>query len=163
MANAMVGLANMTLSGAQSTVTFSNISQLYRDLQVVVTPKGSGGNGLMGAVYNSDTGSNYPDVFAYGEGSTAGSGVATRSFVLCSLSSIGTTFNPVLTMTVFDYSSTDKHKTTLVKYGNNDVSGVMVVSSRWASTAAVTSITFKFAGTDTFAAGSTFALYGVSA
>jgi hypothetical protein len=154
-------IGRIVLSSSQATVTFSNIPQSYSELLIVATPKGSGGNGLLGLTFNGDTGSNYTDVFMYGEGSAAGSGTATRAFVLASLSSIGTTFNPILTMSVPEYAATNRYKTSVIRYGNNDVSGVMAIASKWASLSAINSVTFKFAGTDTFATGSIFTIYGI--
>lgn len=163
MANAMVALATTTLSSAASTLTFSSIPASYRDLQIVVNLKGTGGNGLVGMRFNSDSGSNYLDVEAYGEGTAAGSSSATRTYTLYSVTSVGTDFNSTTIASVMDYAQVDKHKTTLIKYGNTNPSGVQIVANRWASTAAITSITFLFTGTDTFAAGTTFSLYGVVA
>lgn len=162
MPEAMVPLATTVLAGAVSSVTL-NIPTGYRDLQVVVSPKGSGGNGIMIARYDGDTNSNYPNTYMYGEGSAGGASATTATYNICSLSSIGTTFNPVLTMYIMDYGATDRQKVTLIRYGNNDVSGVMAVATRWTSLPAISSITFAFTGTDSFAIGSTFKIFGVLA
>jgi hypothetical protein len=67
-----------------------------------------------------------------------------------------------LTATFFDYSATDKHKTYVSQNGTSN-KGSEVAAGRWANTAAVTSLTLSSVNGWTFAAGSTFALYGVSA
>lgn len=160
--DALVALYSTTLAASASSVTIAGIpTSGFADLQIVVTPKGSGGNGILTCQFNGDASSNYINQYVYGEGTAAGSANQTSAYVTCSLSSIGTTFNPLLNMSIFDYSATNKHKTILAKYGNNDVSGVMAVASRWVSTSAISALTFKFTGTDTFAIGSTFTIYGI--
>jgi hypothetical protein len=67
------------------------------------------------------------------------------------------------TIHFFDYARTDKHKTILARA---DVSSLATeaTASRWAQTAAITSIAMTLnPGTSSFATGSTFALYGVIA
>lgn len=159
----MVALATTTLASAAATLTFGSIPATYRDLQVVINLKGTGGNGLMVMRFNSDSGSNYSDVYAYGEGSTAGSSSESTTYIPISLSSVGTDFNGNAVASIMDYAQSDKHKTALIRYNNLNPSGVQMVAGRWASTSAITSITFRFTGTDNFAIGTTFSLYGVSA
>jgi hypothetical protein len=61
---------------------------------------------------------------------------------------------------LLDYSATDKHKAALSR--TNIVSLYTVAyATRWASTSAVTSITF-FPDSGNFAANSTFALYAIA-
>jgi hypothetical protein len=162
MPEAMIPIATTVVASAVSTVTIG-VPSGYRDLQVVVSPKGSGGNGIMIMRYNNDSSTTCSNVYIYYNGSGRGGYANTDTYALCSISSIGTTFNPVLTVSVMDYSTTDKFKSSLIRYGNNDVSGTVGASSMWPSTAAITSITFGFTGTDNFAAGSTFELFGISA
>ena len=60
----------------------------------------------------------------------------------------------------FDYSATDKHKSALSRLSDAGAS-VSMSANRWASTAAITSITMT-ASTGTFSAGATFHLYGIA-
>jgi hypothetical protein len=154
-------LANLTLGSSAASVTFSSISQAYRDLILVCTGTASG-NVNLGARFNSDTGSNYSFVTMYGNGSSATSASGTDTYMPITNAGYWTTANPATaTLTVMDYSATDKHKTTLSR-GNNSAVAVDAAASRWANTAAVTSITVIGSNANTFAAGSTFELYGIA-
>ncbi len=67
-----VAIATTTLSSAASTITFSTISGSYTDLRVVLTGKAvSGGVIYPAARFNSDTGTNYSNIFLVGIGSSA--------------------------------------------------------------------------------------------
>lgn len=166
MPSALVPLANLTLGSAAATVTFSSISSSYRDLYLVCS-FGFSVTGVSPVMQlNADTGANYSFVIAQGNGSSASSpsGSAQNFMWLNYNGSYATT--PVSTMicNIMDYSATDKHKTTLVRAGDTATNGAVEMSAhRWASTAAVTSIKIYPYSSGNFVAGSTFALYGVSA
>jgi hypothetical protein len=59
---------------------------------------------------------------------------------------------------IMDYSATDKHKTILYRYDRDTLT--RADASRWANTSAITTIEWDIQG-QTFAAGSTFSLYGI--
>jgi hypothetical protein len=161
VANAMVALANLTLGSSQATVTFSSIPTAgYRDLQLVV----SGSTTLSSTIdalnlqYNGDTGGNYYHVYMTGDGSSATSGSgnqANASVGIVSSLAVSTTV-----VDIMDYSATDKHKSA-VSRGNASNWGVRANATRWASTAAITQVLVKTEANLIFAAGTTFALYGV--
>jgi hypothetical protein len=156
--SAYVPLANLTLSTTVATVTFSSISQSYRDLILVTNVAGSGGAQNI-TLINGDSGSNYNSVYMEGNGSSASSSSETNASRIVGITLAGT--NPMVSITQFlDYSATDKHKTILRRIDKSDTSTI-AVAGRWANTAAITSFTLGPAGVWT--AGSTFALYGVSA
>ena len=153
MASAFVALANITLSSAQSSVTFSNISGDYRDLRMVNFVSSANGNQDIGVEFNGTTGTSY--TYMAGFGSSTGSGFVSN--LLGYVSSAGILHQ----IDLFDYSQTNKQKSGLVRYGGpSNFSASAAV--RWANTAAITSIRF-YLGTGTFAAGSSFTLYGVAA
>lgn len=166
MPSALTPLANITLSSNATTVTFSSISQGYEDLLFVIsgTFTGTATFGAAGWRVNNDSGSNYNRVRIAGDGSSASSTTASGG-------NYGLGFNlhssnSVNIMHFLDYSSTDKHKTVITRTGASAVNTELFLG-RWASTSAITSVTFyppdAFGGTpDFFTAGSTFALYGVS-
>lgn len=164
MAKALVALANITLGSAASTVTFSSIPGTYRDLRLVSNVVSlSGSPTALGAYarFNGDSGSNYTTVYAYGNGSSTGSGSeATSTLFWGAFPASG----GIDHWDILDYSATDKHKSALGRADGNGASTWMY-SGRWANTAAITSITLTSpdSGTKTFGAGSTFALYGVVA
>ena len=158
--SAITPLANLTLGSAQATITFSSISQAYRDLILVVSPIATTTGNAGRLRLNGDTGSNYSWVQMYGDGTTAASSQSTSSTELIGLQSETTQTTTVIHIT--DYSATTKHKSVLSRSNNTNAIST-VVNQRWANTAAVTSISIYMTASTTYAAGSTFALYGVSA
>jgi hypothetical protein len=160
MAKAMVALANLTLGSTQATVTFSSIPATYRDLYVVIRGIGSTSNMNPRMTVNADGGTNYNTVAMQGDGaSPTSSSLATRPFVDMTFNSrVQTTIDWQSTISILDYGVTNKQKTILLACGNTN--GVERIASRWASTSAITSIELFFSS-GTWAAGSTFALYGI--
>jgi hypothetical protein len=164
MPNALQPLANRTLTGTTSTVSFTGITGIYKDLYLVCTYTNAiADNDFMSVLVNSDSGSNYNNVRMGTDGSTA-STAANLNFSVGLLTAFGgfqlTSGN--LTVNFLDYSATDKHKTFLVQNGTANKGSEFIVN-RWANTAAITSITLGSLNGWSFASGSTFALYGVSA
>jgi hypothetical protein len=161
--SAYVPLANVTLGSSSATVTFSSISQLYRDLILVSSVRFStgGSNGTVEFQFNNDTASNYSWVYMQGNGSSASSGTGSGGIGVVGQgeSSSGSIFGNGIAH-IFDYSATDKHKTVIAR-GDTPSTVTQGWASRWANTAAVTTLVIR--APYTFAAGSTFALYGVSA
>lgn len=158
--NAWTPLANLTLSNSSSSsITFSSIDQSYKDLYFVYNGEtANSGSEDIGFTYNGGA-NNAGDLFgviARGNGTTASSYVYNFGRFM----SIGSGVRSIVTANIMDYSATDKHKTNLIRF--NSSSWVAMGVHRWASTNAITSVTFSI-GTGTFASGSTFALYGVKA
>ena len=154
-------LANITLGSTATSVTFTSISATYRDLVLVVNaawPVNS--SAQMRFEFNSDTTStNYNRISMYGDGSTTYSASSNgNSFPGTSwgYGSPAPLWNVVANF--MDYSATDKHKSYLVR--TNDAANLVSANAlRWSNTAAITSLAVKGG---TFAAGSTFALYGIA-
>lgn len=163
MANAITPLANLTLGSAQASVTFSSIGQGFRDLYLVWNGKMVSSGDAVRIQLNSDTTSNYYSVWFQGSGSTTGGGFETGTGFRVGGAAVGltTTGSDTITFSVLDYSQTDKHKSTLTRYSgaNTEVVGF---AGRWGSTAAITTLRI-YGVVGNFAAGSSFALYGVSA
>jgi len=158
-------LANITLGSSAASVTFSSISQAYRDLVLVISGKSATGNDQSKIRFNGDTGSNFYEVVMEGNGTTAfsGAGSPMGSFIYLSYNYYdlnATDFNSIV-INVMDYSATDKHKTVLART-NKASSHTGAVAGRWANTAAITTLLVQ---PDSFswAAGSSFALYGIAA
>jgi hypothetical protein len=153
-------LATVTLGASASSVTFSSIPATYRDLRVVINSSNT--TGATYAVFfrlNSDTGSNYSDVRAIGDGSTAFSNGFTLTNGLLGWSSSGTL--AATTGDFMDYSATDKHKTVLAR-GNDSSGRVSMSALRWANTAAVTTLQLLSESPSSFTSGSTFSLFGIA-
>lgn len=170
MATALTPLANITLGAAAASVTFSSISGAYRDLMIVMVANAVTYTSV-GTQMTMNGSPAASGVYASGNGSTAVSGTNSGDsnvyFVPTMTMANGTTEPFNVTIHLFDYSATDKHKSGLLRanraantIGGSAGSGMQAF--RYATTTAVTSLVISSPG-DTFAVGSSFALYGVSA
>lgn len=164
MATAITPLANITLTSATTTVSFTSISGLYRDLMLVVSGKWNTNNSSSVPWYsfNSDTNdANYYLVDIEGTGSSAVSySVNYRASFASSFGYGNPAPNWQLISHFLDYSATNKHKAILTRV-DSPADRLGASAARWTNTSAITSITVQ-AGLS-FAAGSTFSLFGVSA
>lgn len=152
-------LANITLGSTDSEIVFSSIPSSFRDLVVVVDGSTSSTGVGVGLRYNGDTGANYSAVIMAGSGSATSASAPTGSIYSDVMYADNTgRINGIIQ--IIDYSATDKHKT-LLSRSNQASSFVLAYTSRWANTAAVTSVTILTA-TSSFAAGTTLALYGIA-
>lgn len=152
-----------TLASSASSVSFSSITQEYRDLVLVMDCKVTG-NAVGRVRFNSDTGSNYSFVQMIGNGSIATSNSNTLDYGLVSSSTMDTASELLTLIQIMDYSATDKHKSYLTRQnlsGTGTV-GAYAVANRWANTAALTNMEV-YTSANNFATGSTFSLYGIAA
>lgn len=159
-----IPLANVTLGSTSASVTFSSISQSYRDLVLVAQLNATVTTSYLQSRVNNDTGSKYNEIVALGTGSSVGSYSYSNQTAMYFYypGYIGTANNTFVVANYFDYSATDKHKTIITRGNAATASGVDMVAHRWASTSAITSLSL-FPDSGSFAAGSTFALYGIAA
>ena len=158
-----IPLATVTLAASSSTVYFTEISQDYSDLILVVngacTPAGDDPRILL----NGDAGGNYANVFAYGLGNNnTGSSSSNdgQNRIDIGSGSWSNTFNNLFIAQFCDYSATDKHTTVLIRGQGSQYTRVAMQAARWKNTAAVTSMTVKMPAY-AFAAGTTFKLFGI--
>ena len=146
-------LDSTTLASSASSVTFSSISQDYRDLVLVSNVIGSSGNVRLR--YNGDSSLIYSEVAMFGNGSTTTS--SSSSGQSSAYLFVSGTDGSIMITQIMDYSATDKHTTGLNRH---NVSGyVGAYAHRYASTSAITSL--EIFGS-TFSSGSTFYLYGIA-
>jgi hypothetical protein len=149
-------LANITLGSAQTSVSFSSIPASYRDLIVVFR----GTVNIAGDYYitfNGDTtNTNYSMVRMLGTGSAATSQAQSTREIGVAYATQGNIITQIM-----DYSATDKHTTSLSRSNYPD-QNLLAYASRWANTAAVTSVGFSINGGYSFQTGATFALYGIA-
>lgn len=151
-------LANVTLASSAATVTFSSINGTYRDLMLVINGGATSGDNARVQINGSTTG--YSMMHMYGSGSSTASTFDTYDGVLLKYNgSITTalTYNAIAHF--MDYSATDKQKAILVRT-NTSENSVEAIANRWGNTAAITSLAIKTVSYS-WAAGTTFALYGV--
>jgi hypothetical protein len=148
---------SVTLAAASSSVMFASIPQNYRDLILTV----DGTSTLLTNVYirfNSDSGTSYSYVYAWGNGSSTESAASNLS----SISQLGlgpTKSNSLLQ--IMDYSATDKHKACLVR-ANVGLSFIQMAAERWANTSAIITLQI-FPAQGVINSGTTFTLYGIEA
>jgi len=149
-------ISTTTLAATSSSITFGSLPQNYGDLILIIgNAKTSSSAFYAGLRFNSDSGNNYSFIYIYGDGNDAYTGASNAdSSVPLSLfySSIGQA-----SVDIFDYSATNKQKTSLVSVAAENIT---TYGTRWANTAAITSLEV-FASSSSFAVGSTFSLYGV--
>jgi hypothetical protein len=127
-------------------------------LILVLSPVTSASPNGIRARFNGDTGSNYSFVEMYGDGSSAVSGSGTTDGALLGFYTSQSGTN--ILVSVMDYSATDKHKTSLSR-ANDAANRAMATATRWANTAAITSVNLYSTNTS-FQSGSTFSLYGIA-
>jgi hypothetical protein len=150
----------VTLGSSASSVTFSSIPATYRDLILVVDGTLTSGEGELTAIVNGDTGANYSRVWMGAASGGAFSGKASGESQL-RFGYFAAVKHTSITHFI-DYSATDKHKTTLSR-PNNPTVDIFGWASRWANTAAITSLVIDTTSAGSFAAGTTLNLYGVIA
>lgn len=155
-------LANLTLSADAASVTFSSIaSGIYRDLVLISSIKNVSSSQYARMRLNGDTGSNYNALSVYSEGTTYfdESHFYMRIQGYTPINSFMTTIT-----NFFDYASTDKHKSILMRTADMEVGdvGTEMNAYRWKSTSAISSIVIS-STSGNLASGSSFALYGIVA
>lgn len=147
-------LANITLGANSSAVTFSSISQAYKDVILMAQVRLTESQWIRLSI-NGSTDFEMMDI--WGDGGTAGSNFTTLGRI-----SLRQVDGPVAVQLDFmDYSTTDKYKPTNVKMRQGTSLAQMGVL-RHNTSSAITSISI-FPGSGQWIAGSTFALYGIKA
>ena len=162
-------------SGGMSSITFNNIPQGYQNLQLRIiarTDYASNNDGLRIRL-NSDSGSNYAYHEIFGNGSIAGAyGLASQTQMggqgysyICGASAPANDFGAVI-VDIIDYTSISKTKTLRWIEGsdwNTSGGGVVLRSSLWNSTSAISTITLIPNAGPNFVQYTTAALYGIKA
>ena len=170
--NSYESIQTTTLTGNQTTITFSSIPATFTHLQLRIFARTNRtGNDFANLLirFNNDTGSNYVyhDLFADGATVTA-SGTATQTSItanrLTGPTATANVFGAII-VDVLDYTSTNKNKTIRALGGaDNNGSGALSFSSGlyFATPVAINRIDLTtIAGTFDFVQYSSFALYGI--
>lgn len=179
-ANSYESIATVSISSNTNTISFSSIPSTYKHLQLRGICRSaynstSAGCSQYKLQFNGDTANNY----SYHQ--TGGTGGATFSQNAASQAQIAmnaawsnvggygsVVYVPVI-VDILDYQNTNKNKTVKIIEGfeGNQASNnqyIMMRSGAWYITSAVTSITLDSTpgyADGAFAAGTTFALYGI--
>lgn len=168
--NSYESIATTTVgAGGSSTITFSSIPSTYKHLQIRFIGRNTTTLENIRLRFNSDTStSSYRWHFLYGDGTAAGAGDGgtgagnSDSIYLGNAPTTTSTFAGAIT-DILDYTSTNKNKTirNLHGYDLNGSGVIQLISGLWMnSSTAISSITI-FAGSNSFAQYSQFALYGI--
>lgn len=158
-----IPIASQTLASATANVTFSSIpttlnGKTLRDLVLVANGIADDVSRFMMGRINGDSGSNYSYVLMSGDGSSTSSSTASGDSLFRLTLDGGSTRKQAIHQ-IFDFAETNKHKSMLTR-GDVPQSHTVAWASRWANTAAITSIRVQMSG-GSLQAGSTFSLYGI--
>lgn len=150
-------ISSVTLQSSSSTIVFSNIPSIYRDIVIVV--EGNVTASLTPRLrFNADEGSNYNFVSAAADNSnTTYRAVGATTFVNPA-PDFGTPMRFNITYQIIEASQSNKHKLVLSRYGLSGQSPNMV-ATRWAGTNPISTITFSSSANE-FAAGTVISVYG---
>lgn len=167
MADDYVALANITLTTSATSVSFTSISQLYRDLILVSDFRSAAvGASVFVRVNNLSGGSDYAAIGMTGNSSTAAAYSQLTSSIFATNSSFELSPSSGSERGSFianfmDYSQTNRHKSVIVRASNNTITSL--VAARVINTSAISSILISQAqgSNGAFVAGSSFALYGI--
>jgi len=161
------------LSGSASSVAFTSIPQTYDhleltaymrddrsatsdDLLMSLTPVGGS---------NDTTDANYDTQLLQGAGSTDTATTSGADRTIGNIAGNSETANVfgVLTITLYNYTKTDRHKHSISVSGRGDsATGVYMRSNRWENTAAIEAITLTPSAGSNFLAGSVVTLRGIN-
>lgn len=165
----MEPIATTLLSTSTATVTFSDIPQGYKHLQIRWLARDDFASDASDANmrFNSDTGANYTWHQLYGDGTSAQAYASTSQTSMragaIAGSTAGTNVFAVTVLDLLDYANTSKYKTVrnLAGYDKNGAGSVALNSGLWMNTAVVTSISISPRVGTTFSQYSRFSLFGI--
>jgi hypothetical protein len=172
----MFALATVSLTSSAASVTFSNIPQDYKHLQVRAIVRNLRASTWVDTLWlycNSDTtGSNYNSHGMLGNGTSAtsfydaGQNSYGMPIGLTGATNSSFAYAPNI-IDILDYTSTTKNKTLKNLHGlddANDNGSIRLRSGLWINNSSpITSLTFTSGSADVFATYSHFALYGIKA
>lgn len=149
-------LQTITLSSSASSVTFGSIPNTFKDLIVVIAGTSSAA-ATFGVRFNSDSANNYNYVEMNSQAGVVDQSAGSLNYALVGRTNTSQSTN---IGQIMDYSATDKHKIVLGR-GGSASEIVRASASRWANTAAVTTVSV-ISSTSSFSSGTTVSLYGIS-
>ena len=166
-------LNKVTLSASAASVVFSNIPQSgYTDLKVVASPRNSSGGGNIQLKFGTSGGissTGYSSKYLYGAGTgtpASGSGGTSTSMTISSLENSGDTANTfsICELYIPNYTSSNVKSVSADNATENNATTAYAefFAGLWTGTGSITTIEFTIS-TGSFAANSTFYLYGLAA
>jgi hypothetical protein len=158
-------IGSVTVSASQTQITFSNISQLYTDLVLIITAKSSAAADIWIRA-NGDSTNSYSYIELDANGSTVASSKSTASgngFLTDWWGTPSTDNSHVCIVNFNNYSNNFTYKTAISR-ANRASSGIDLVTSLWRKTSPINSLTLRFSNaTRTFDPGTVVSLYGIGA
>ena len=157
-----VPLITQTLNSSASSVTLGSggtISQAYTDLVLIVNAAVTSGVCNLTMTFG-DTSTLYSRTQLTGNGSTATSARATGE-AFAYVCAVTTTYSTNGIVQIMNYANTNTYKTWLSR-DTYPAGSVIQRVGLWRNTNAITSIVIGNDGGTSFAAGSTFTLYGIA-
>jgi len=155
-------------SAGASSVTFSNIPQTYKHLQIrMLIGSNTSTSDSTDMRFNGDAGSNYTYHQLYGTGSSVGSEASTpRTAAVVGIPAISNTNTNIFAtgvVDILDYANTNKYKTqrTLGGWETNSNGQALLTSTSWLSFSAISQIQIYARDGHGFRQHSRFALYGI--
>lgn len=164
-------IATVTVgSGGSGTIDFTNIPGTYQHLQlraIARSTRTGANNDYYTIQCNSDTGNNYVINHRLQGNGTSATATTDGQGTLMTVTGVATadytsTFG-VTVCDILDYANGNKYKTfrSLAGMDNNGSGQVLLISSLWMSTSAITSLTIKTSNVSyNFSQYTHFALYG---
>lgn len=162
MAN-MVALQRVVLSSTASSVTFANIDQSYKDLYIVATIKGVSGTSSGTFRINNDLQSAYSWNYCYASSSVSGSNRNTgdnKGIYANWFTSISSTNYTTALIHIPRYALGQGNKLVHYRSGNIGENEMGTSIYRCNNNTVLSSIQF-FTPSDSYAAGSSWTLYGI--
>jgi hypothetical protein len=163
-------ISTVTVSGTQSSITFTSIPSTYKHLQIRSVARDDQSVNSIGytrMTVNSDTGTNYNGHALYANGSTVSAinWAAGANMIIgreAGSTLLASTFGANI-IDILDYASTSKYKTvrSLSGIDANGSGDIFFQSGLWLNTAAINAISFTAQGGSNFVTGTKFALYGI--
>ena len=163
-------IGEYTTNVSTASVTFSNIPQTgYSDLKIVISARTASG-GVTGTLmrFNGDTGSNYKLMQIQANGSTASSNAGTDTALYAGLTNGSTDTanvfsNSEIYIPNFTVGTQKPIHIDSVTENNATTAYINPQANLWTGTAAISTILIYNASGNSFAAGSSFGIYGIAA
>jgi len=161
-------IASFTVSTAQASYTFSSISGIYTDLVLIASVQLSASGQSFLYQYNGDNNTNYSLTILKGNGTSATSDRRSSiNYQLAAgwdagLPSSGSSYATAI-ININNYSNTTTYKTSICRGSNAAGGDVTSTVCLWRNTVAINSITCYSGASANLAAGTTLALYGITA
>jgi hypothetical protein len=157
-------IATQTLGSGQTSVTFSSIPATYTDLVVISNMAFTTSSldfRLQVGTGSIDTGSNYSSTHLIGTGTAASSDRNNATTYIAGYRAVGGGTNLQTAIhNIQNYANTTTKKAILYRV-NDSSAEILAGVALWNIATAIDTI--KLAPTGTFASGSTFTLYGITA